>query len=41
MQGVAPHLANSLRKRYQIKTVNLSKQSTGLAYPGFSIGPRP
>lgn len=40
MQGVAPHLANSLRKRYQIKTVNLSKQSTGLAYPGFFNWPK-
>ncbi|TFF38373.1 SGNH family hydrolase [Pseudomonas sp. RIT623] len=40
MQGVAPHLANSLRKRYQIRTVNLSKQSTGLAYPGFFNWPR-
>ncbi|KJK16052.1 MULTISPECIES: SGNH family hydrolase [unclassified Pseudomonas] len=40
MQGVAPHLANSLRKRYQIKSVNLSKQSTGLAYPGFFNWPQ-
>ncbi len=40
MQGVAPHLANSLRKRYQIKSVNLSRQSTGLAYPGFFNWPR-
>ena len=40
MQGVAPHLANTLRKRYQIRTVNLSKQSTGLAYPGFFNWPR-
>ncbi|MFV3403044.1 MULTISPECIES: SGNH/GDSL hydrolase family protein [Pseudomonas] len=40
MQGVAPHLANSLRKRYQIRTVNLSKQSTGLAYPGFFNWPK-
>lgn len=40
MQGVAPHLANSLRKRYQIKTVNLSRQSTGLAYPGFFNWPK-
>lgn len=40
MQGVAPHLANSLRKRYQINTINLSRQSTGLAYPGFFDWPR-
>ena len=40
MQGVAPHLANSLRKRYRIKTVNLSRQSTGLAYPGFFNWPK-
>ncbi|MEG0860983.1 MAG: SGNH family hydrolase [Pseudomonas sp.] len=40
MQGVAPHLANSLRRRYQIKSVNLSRQSTGLAYPGFFNWPR-
>lgn len=35
MQGVAPHLANTLLKRYKINSINLSKQSTGLAYPGF------
>lgn len=40
MQGVAPHLANSLRKRHQIRTINLSKQSTGLAYPGFFNWPK-
>ncbi|MBH3430230.1 DUF459 domain-containing protein [Pseudomonas alkylphenolica] len=40
MQGVAPHLANTLRKRYQIKSVNLSRQSTGLAYPGFFNWPQ-
>lgn len=40
MQGVAPHLANTLHKRYQIKSVNLSKQSTGLAYPGFFNWPQ-
>ncbi|MDF0731357.1 DUF459 domain-containing protein [Pseudomonas entomophila] len=40
MQGVAPHLANSLRKRHQVRTVNLSRQSTGLAYPGFFNWPR-
>ncbi|GAB7528545.1 DUF459 domain-containing protein [Pseudomonas sp. 3A(2025)] len=40
MQGVAPHLANSLLKRYNIKSINLSKQSTGLAYPGFFNWPQ-
>ncbi|MBH8611146.1 SGNH/GDSL hydrolase family protein [Pseudomonas mohnii] len=35
MQGVAPYLANTLFKRFNIKSVNLSRQSTGLAYPGF------
>ncbi|OUM31269.1 GDSL family lipase [Pseudomonas sp. 1239] len=40
MQGVAPHLANTLLKRYQIKSVNLSRQSTGLAYPGFFNWPQ-
>jgi len=40
MQGVAPHLSNSLRKRYQINSVNLSRQSTGLAYPGFFNWPQ-
>lgn len=35
MQGVAPHMANTLRKRYNVKSVNLSRQSTGLAYPNF------
>jgi len=40
MQGVAPHLANTLLKRYGIRTTNLSRQSTGLAYPGFFDWPR-
>lgn len=40
MQGVAPHLANTLLKRYNIKSINLSKQSTGLAYPGFFNWPQ-
>lgn len=40
MQGVAPHLANTLRKRYQINSINLSRQSTGLAYPGFFNWPQ-
>lgn len=40
MQGVAPHMANTLRKQFQIKSVNLSKQSTGLAYPSFFNWPK-
>lgn len=40
MQGVAPHLSNSLLKRHGIRTTNLSRQSTGLAYPGFFDWPR-
>lgn len=35
MQGVSPHLENSLFKGHQIKVFNLSKQSTGLTYPRF------
>lgn len=33
MQGVAPHVQKALLERFNIKTINLSKQSTGLAYP--------
>lgn len=33
MQGVAPHLAARLRQEYGISGLDLSKQSTGLAYP--------
>lgn len=40
MQGVAPHLSNTLLKRHGIRTINLSRQSTGLAYPGFFDWPR-
>ncbi|WP_339070375.1 SGNH family hydrolase [Pseudomonas idahonensis] len=40
MQGVAPHMANTLRKRYNVKSLNLSKQSTGLAYPSFFNWPK-
>lgn len=32
MQGVAPHLQHRLQHRHAIKSINLSKQSTGLAY---------
>lgn len=33
MQGVAPHLAARLRREYGLTSVDLSRQSTGLAYP--------
>ena len=33
MQGVAPQLQRSLHETYGIDSINLSKQSTGLAYP--------
>ncbi|NHB87427.1 DUF459 domain-containing protein [Photorhabdus tasmaniensis] len=35
MQGIAPHLKRRLYQDYGIASINLSKQSTGLAYPGF------
>lgn len=35
MQGIAPHVQRWLKNDYQIDSVNLSKQSTGLAYPKF------
>lgn len=35
MQGVAPHVKHALRKKYGIKSIDLSKQSTGLAYSSF------
>lgn len=33
MQGVAPHLVSRLRKEHGIASIDLSRQSTGLAYP--------
>lgn len=33
MQGVAPHLAVRLRREYGLSSLDLSRQSTGLAYP--------
>lgn len=33
MQGVAPHLASRLRREYGLFSLDLSRQSTGLAYP--------
>ncbi|KGM28326.1 DUF459 domain-containing protein [Photorhabdus akhurstii] len=35
MQGIAPHLKRRLYRNYSISSINLSKQSTGLAYPSF------
>jgi uncharacterized protein len=35
MQGVAPYVKSGLRKHYAVESVDLSKHSTGLAYPGF------
>lgn len=35
MQGVAPHVQKYLQEQFEIKTINLSKQSTGLSYPKF------
>lgn len=40
MQGVAPYIMKSLTTNYNIKSINLSKQSTGLAYPGFFNWPK-
>ncbi|MDC9589291.1 DUF459 domain-containing protein [Xenorhabdus sp. XENO-10] len=40
MQGVAPHLKRRLSQEYGISSINLSKQSTGLSYPGFFDWPR-
>nr|WP_279027202.1 SGNH family hydrolase [Snodgrassella alvi] len=40
MQGVAPHVQKWLSEVYGIKSINLSKQSTGLTYPGFFNWPQ-
>ncbi|MDR2452548.1 MAG: DUF459 domain-containing protein [Candidatus Accumulibacter sp.] len=40
MQGVAPHVHASLYKHYEIRSLNLSRQSTGLAYPDFFDWPK-
>jgi len=40
MQGVAPHMANTLHKNFNIDSVDLSRQSTGLAYPSFFNWPQ-
>lgn len=39
MQGVAPHVQQFLQQ-YQIQSINLSKQSTGLSYPSFFDWPK-
>lgn len=33
MQGIAPHLKEFLREQHNIQSIDISKQSTGLAYP--------
>jgi hypothetical protein len=35
MQGVAPYVISSLRKQFAAGALDLSRHSTGLAYPGF------
>ncbi|MFW1859977.1 hypothetical protein A7P53_04620 [Acinetobacter defluvii] len=40
MQGVAPFVQKALLENYDIKTINLSKQSTGLSYPSFFDWPK-
>lgn len=40
MQGVAPLLKRQLQSDYQISSIDLSKQSTGLAYPRFFNWPQ-
>lgn len=40
MQGVAPFVQKSLKRQYGLASVNLSKQSTGLSYPGFFDWPK-
>lgn len=40
MQGVAPHVQQALQEKYNLKTINLAKQSTGLSYPSFFDWPK-
>lgn len=40
MQGVAPHAKRALYKNYGIEGIDLSKQSTGLAYPSYFNWPK-
>jgi hypothetical protein len=35
MQGLAPHLVTSLKRAFQVESMDLSKHSTGLTYPAF------
>lgn len=40
MQGVAPHVRRTLYRKYHIRSIDLSKESTGLSYPGFFNWPK-
>ncbi len=40
MQGIAPHVKSALYKKYGIKGIDLSKQSTGLTYSSFFDWPK-
>lgn len=40
MQAIAPHIQKYLRENFNIHTVNLSQQSTGLSYPHFFDWPK-
>lgn len=40
MQGVAPHLIISFKRKYGVQAIDLSRQSTGLTYPGFFNWPK-
>ncbi len=35
MQGVAPHVITSIKRKFGAQSVDLSRHSTGLTYPGF------
>lgn len=35
MEGVAPRVLKIIREKHQVTGINLSRRSTGLAYPGF------
>lgn len=39
MEGVAPRVLKRLKEEHQVNGINLSKRSTGLAYPGFFSWP--
>ncbi|MDG6896973.1 hypothetical protein A6A19_02900 [Actinobacillus delphinicola] len=40
MQAIAPHIQKYLRENFNMRTVNLSQQSTGLSYPHFFDWPK-